>query len=422
MLAVRNMSSYVGAGQNPQYVLPFQMDAVPSSFKSNLAPRPLNCNLQTVNVPSTSGNAGFGGVSSIQIPLGQAAYIVNPYLRFKVTFTGVGNAAGLAFKGAAKSAMAMISSYQSSINSTLIDNIQNFPFIADQLLNHSCSKEWLTNDGSVLMNTLNSINGGALADTVSASEVYCVPLLGMLGSQQAFPAWAVSGTLQLNINWAQTVAAAIYATANTVTAVISEVAFVYDRVAVEGDFIAKMRQDMAASGAKYTYAFTNYQSLAVQSSASQSTINTSLNASSLRAVVMSTILSADATTIGNPGLSVVNGLTNFQVSLDGRLINANILNAVTAPAVTFIEMNKCFSRMFDSSVTDNSDKATYITHTFAAGVSATRVAEGLAFQGSPVSVVGVQIAQTTATHTNFLTYICDQCLLLGADGQVDLVR
>ena len=115
-------------------------------------------------------------------------------------------------------------------------------------------------------------------------------------------------------------------------------------------------------------------------------------------------------------------MTNFQVSLDGRLINANILNAVTAPAVTFIEMNKCFSRMFDSSVTDNSDKATYITHTFAADVSATRVAEGLAFQGSPVSVVGVQIAQTTATHTNFLTYICDQCLLLGADGQVDLVR
>ena len=416
------MSSYVGAGQNPQYVLPFQMDAVPSSFKSNLAPRPLNCNLQTVNVPSTSGNAGFGGVSSIQIPLGQAAYIVNPYLRFKVTFTGAGNATGLAFKGAAKSAMAMISSYQSSINSTLIDNIQNFPFIADQLLNHSCSKEWLSNDGGVLMNTLTSINGGTLNDTVSASEVYCVPLLGMLGSQQAFPAWAVSGTLQLTVNWAQAVAAAILATANTVTAVISEVAFVYDRVSVEGDFIAKMRQDMAASGAKYTYAFTNYQSVAQASANGQSTINTSLNASSLRAVVMSTILSSDATTITAAGLSVRNGLTNFQISLDGRLINANILDATVAPAVTFIEMNKCFSRMFDSSVTDNSTKATYLTDTFAVGVSATRVAEGLAFQGSPVSVVGAQITQNTATHTNFLTYICDQCLLLGSDGQVDLVR
>jgi hypothetical protein len=416
------MSSYVAVGQNPQYVLPFQMDAVPSSFKSNLAPRPVNCSLQTVNVPSTSGAASLGGTSTIQIPLGQSAYIVNPYLRFKVAFTATGAVTGLAFKGASKSAMALISSYQSSINSTLIDNIQNFPFIADQLLNHSCSKEWLSNDGGVLMNTLTTINSGAIADTVTATEVYCVPLLGMLGSQQAFPAWAVNGVLQLNINWAQTSAAALFNTAGAVAISISEVAFVYDRVAVEGDFIAKMKQDMAQSGAKYTYAFTNYQSVAQQSANGQITINTGLNVSSLRAVVMSSVLTADATTITNAGLSLRNGLTNYQITLDGRLINANILDAVNAPAITFIEMNKCFSRMFDSSVTDNSSKTTYLSETFAVGVSATRVAEGLAFQGSPVSVVGAQITQGANTFTNYLTYISDYALLLSADGQVDLVR
>jgi len=417
------MSSYIAAGSNPQYVLPFQMDAVPSSFKSNLAPRPINCSLQTVNVPSTSGAANLGGTSTIQVPLGQSAYIVNPYLRFKVTYVGVGAAAGLQFKGASQSAMALISSFQSSINSTLIDNIQNFPFTADQLLNHSCSKEWLQNDGSVLMNTTTSINGGALADTVVASEVYCIPMLGMLGSQQAFPAWAVNGVLQLNINWAQTVNACIRASANTVAIQsISELAFVYDRVAVEGDFIAKMKQDMAQSGAKYTYAFTNYQSVAQQATGTQATINTGLNVSSLRGVVMSTILSTDATTITALGRSLANGLTNFQVTLDGRLVNANILNAVNAPAVCFIELNKCFSRMFDSSVTDYSDKATYPTHTFAVGVSSTRISEGLAFQGSPVSVVGLQYTQASDTFTNYITYISDYALLLSADGQVDLVR
>lgn len=417
------MSSYIAAGSNPQYVLPFQMDAVPSSFKSNLAPRPINCSLQTVNVPSTSGAANLGGTSTIQVPLGQSAYIVNPYLRFKVTYVGVGAAAGLQFKGASQSAMALISSFQSSINSTLIDNIQNFPFTADQLLNHSCSKEWLQNDGSVLMNTTTSINGGTLADTVVASEVYCIPMLGMLGSQQAFPAWAVNGVLQLNINWAQTVNACIRASANTVAIQsISELAFVYDRVAVEGDFIAKMKQDMAQSGAKYTYAFTNYQSVAQQATGTQATINTGLNVSSLRGVVMSTILSTDATTITALGRSLANGLTNFQVTLDGRLVNANILNAVNAPAVCFIELNKCFSRMFDSSVTDYSDKATYPTHTFAVGVSSTRISEGLSFQGSPVSVVGLQYTQASDTFTNYITYISDYALLLSADGQVDLVR
>jgi hypothetical protein len=273
------------------------------------------------------------------------------------------------------------------------------------------------------MNTLTTIGSGIVAAAATATEVYCVPLLGMLGSQQAFPAYAVNGVLQLNINWAQTAAAAFFASAGTITnVVISEVAFVYDRVAVEGDFIAKMKQDMAQSGAKYTYAFTNYQSVAQQSTATQATINTGLNVSSLRAVVMSTVPSAAATTLTNVGKSDRTGLANFQITLDGRLINANILDAVNAPAIVFIEMNKCFSRMFDSSVTDNSTKALYLTDSFAVGVSATRISEGLAFQGSPVSVVGAQYTQNATTATNYLTYISDYALLLSADGQVDLVR
>lgn len=454
------MSSYVGAGQQPQYVLPFQMDAVPSSFKSNLAPRPINSVLQTVVVPSTSGNAALGGVSTIQVPLGQSAYIANPYLRFRVNYAvGATAVVDAAFKSSSQTAMGLIASYQSSINSTLIDNIINFPQVADTILSHSCSREWLNSDGNILMATASAIpaantraalvpnlglqNDGGMGANTTRSETYCVPLLGLLSSQQAFPAWAVNGVLQLNINWVSSVLAALNGTAGVtaanLTLTFSEVALVYDRIAVEGDFIAKMKSDMASTGAKYTYSFTNYQTTTTASVNGSSTLNTGLNVSSLRGVVMESILTADYTTADGAlnavtGFSRPMGLTNFQVTLDGRLVNSTTLDAVNNPAVVFQELQKTFSRCFDSSVTDNSSRgefrgitdasiaATNGAKSFAVGVSCNRVAEGLAFQGSPVSVVGIQFSQAATTATNYIIYISDYSLLIGADGMCDIVR
>jgi len=415
------MSNYSGAGQNYQYVLPFQQDAVPNSWKSSQAPRPINCVLQTVVVPSTSANANLGTTSTIQVPLGNSAYICNPYLRFKVVYTGV-DTETFSFKGAAGGASALISSFQTSINSTLVDNIQNFGLgVMEPILSHSSSRDWLVQDGSVLMNTNKTVSTLGAA---GLTEVYCLPLLGMLGSQQAFPAWAINGVLQININWVSALANALTTSgAASVTAIsFQELSFVYDRVAVEGDFIAKMKQDMMSSGAKYCYGFTNYQSLTAISTNGQNTINTGLNVSSLRGVIMTSVLTADLAALQNNGYSLRNGLSSFQVSLDGRLVNSSILDATASPAVVFMELQKVFSRCFDSSVTDNSTKALYLTQSFAAGVSACRVAEGLAFQGSPVSVIGLQLTQNAATFTNYIVYISDYQLLIGADGQVDLVR
>lgn len=415
------MSNYSGAGQNFQYVLPFQNSAVPSSFKSNLAPRPINCNVSCVVVPSTSANASLGTTSTIQVPLGNSAYICNPYLRFKVVYTGV-DTETFKFKGAAGGASALISSFQTSINSTLIDNIQNYGLgIMEPILAHSSSSDWLNKDGSVLMNTPHLATTFAGA---SATEVYCLPLIGLLGSQQAFPAWAINGVLQININWVSALANALTTSgAASVTAVsFQELSFVYDRVAVESDFIQKMKMDMSQSGAQYCYGFTNYQSLTAVSTNGQNTINTGLNVSSLRGVVMTSVLSTDLTTLTANGYSIRNGLSNYQVTLDGRLVNSSILDAVNQPAVVFTELQKCFSRVFDSSVTDISDKATFLTQSFAAGVSANRVAEGLAFSGSPVSVVGLQLTQNAATATNYIMYISDYQLLIGANGEVSLIR
>lgn len=411
------MSSYVGFGQNMQYVLPFQTEAVPSSMKSSGAPRPINCVISTVSVPATSGSAQAGGLTTVQIPLGNAAYMANPYLRFKVTVTTGGNSARY-FKGAARAATAAISSYQTSINSTLIDNVLNYGQVADSLFAHACSSNYLTKDGSVLFNA-----GTQTANAVN-SEIYVVPLLGLLASQQAMPLWLIQGTLSININWASLGAmfAGTAAADSILTATFSDVALVYDRITVEGDFIAKMKADMMGSGAKYVYNYTAYQSLSAVSTNGQNTINTGLNVSSLRAVTLTSPVTADLTAQTATGYSIVNGLSQFQVSLDGRLISNTPIDAVAAPAAAFAELNKCYSRLFDSAVDDLSTKASYLDTSFAAGVNCCRVAEGLSFQGSPCSVVSVALTQNAATATNFITFISDQSLLIGADGAVDLVR
>jgi len=414
------MSSYVGPAQNYQYQLPFASESVPSSMKSNLAPRPINCSLTTVVVPATSGSANANGLSTIQVPLGNGAYMVNPYLRFKLGVTGGGNASAFTFKGAAQSATACIASYQTTVNSTIIDNITNAWQIYDNILSHGTSADWLAKDATVLMGAGQETTQSALG---VSNEVYVIPLLGLLGAQQSFPAWACQGILQLNINW-NSINGSVRSANLDGAAVFtfSEVSLVYDRVAVESDFISKMRADMMASNAKYVYNYTNYQNVTAPTSAGQITVNTGLNVSSLRGVVATQVLTADVTTLGNYGYSLRNGLSAFVVTLDGRILNNSQFDAVNAPAVAFAELQKCYNKVFDASVTDISTKATYLTQSFAAGVSASRVAEGLAFQGSPASVVGVQATTSAANYTLYLIFISDYSLVIGADGAIDLVR
>lgn len=414
------MSSYIGAGQNPQYELPFASSAIPSSMKSNLAPRPINCSLTTVVVPATSGSANANGLSTIQVPLGNGAYMVNPYLRFKLGVSGGGNASTFTFKGAAQSATACIASYQTTVNSTIVDNLTNCWQIYDNVLSHGTSADWLARDATVLLGagqTTTQSAGGVSNDT------YVVPLLGLLGSQASLPLYLLSGILQINLSW-NSIAGSV-ASANLDAGTVftfSEVALVYDRVSVESDFIAKMRADMMASNAKYVFNYTNYQNVTAPTSAGQITVNTGLNVSSLRGIVATQVLTADLTTLANNGYSLRNGLSSFIVTLDGRMINNNQLDAVNAPSVVFAELNRSFNKIFDASVTDISTKATYLTQSFAAGVSASRVAESMAFQGSPVSVIGVQATTAAANYTLYLIFISDYSLVISSDGGVDLIR
>jgi hypothetical protein len=249
-----------------------------------------------------------------------------------------------------------------------------------------------------------------------------MPLIGALGTQQGVPLFALNGTLQVQLDY-NSVARAVYQSAGTAITgfTISNVQLVYDKISVEQAFVDKVKSDMA-QGRKYVLGYTNFQSTTVQSAAGTAFFNYGVNVSSLRALVGSQVLTADLSAIANQGLSLVNGLSQFQVSLDGRLVNSNTLNASASPALVFAELNKCFSRLFDASITDVSTGSTYATTSFAVGVSAQRCNEALAFAGSPVSVVGLNFTTSASTFTMFLTFISDYQILIDASGAIEIVR
>jgi hypothetical protein len=147
-----------------------------------------------------------------------------------------------------------------------------------------------------------------------------------------------------------------------------------------------------------------------------------LNVSSLRAVVANQIATADLSSIKAQGLSINNGMNQFQSSLDGRLISSLQLDSVASPAVVFSEMNKCFSKLFDSSVSDLSDRATYLTNYYAVGNSCARTTEALAFAGSPCSVLSIQTTVGATASTLFFILISDMQLVISAEGGIVIAR
>ena len=64
----------------------------------------------------------------------------------------------------------------------------------------------------------------------------------------------------------------------------------------------------------------------------------------------------------------------------------------------------------------------YNSTRFAVGANCQRVNEGLAFSGTPCSVVSIQYGGATAAISSFIHFISDFQLLITADGSVEIVR
>lgn len=409
-------------GSDATYILPASMDSIPEAFRSNRSAKPIPCVLQTVNIPALSGNASASGTSVIQIPCGASAGIMmNPYLTFKVQFTGTKDKS-LSFKGASSSASALINRLSTYVNSVQVDNIQNADQVYDCLFAHSTSQDWLAYDAKVLMlsDVDIAIANADAPNNVTPAKNVVLPLIGLLGSQQAFPLYLINGQLQIQLDY-NTINRSVWSPDAAVSAyTVSDVQLVYDRLQPEQAFIDSVRGQMA-QGQNFVYAYTNYQSVP-KVSAANSTFNYGLNVSSLRGVIQTSVLTTDLSAADKQGKSLNNGLSQFRVSLDGRLVNSNTLNSTGNPAVCFAEAQKCLSRVFDASITDRCTDLTYLTDAFFIGTSTQRVNEGLAFAGSPVSVMSVETSASGATFTDFLLFICDYQMLVDASGSVQLVR
>jgi len=442
-------------GSDTHYILPASFDSIPEAFRSCKAAKPIPCSIQTVNVPSLSGTQAAAGSSVIQIPCGASAGIMmNPYLRFTVQFTGTGtNAYTWSFKGAAQAATACINRISTYANSVQIDNQQNACALYDTLLTHSTSNDWLSHDATLMLGAGVVFNGPTDAANVNSPLLtFCVPLLGLLGSQQAMPLYLINGTLQVQIDWQTSVGLMYWDTSAPgstdpawTSAAFSNVQLVYDKVMPEEAFVQKVRHDMMA-GAKYVYSYTNFASVTLPlAGAGTANLNYGINVSSLRGVVSAQYVTANLSTVSNQSGSLSNNINQYQVSLDGRLISSLALDSTLAPALFFAELQKSFGRIFDASITDpivatsasvvsanisaNYFGGPYLTTQFAAGASAQRINEGLAFQGSPCSIANIQVnlagttgGVATVASTLYFIFIADFQLLVDSTGSVEIVR
>ena len=421
-----------------KYVLPASMDAVPQGFRSNRDPKPVASQLQTVNVPSLTGNASASGNSVVQIPCSASSgYGCNFYLRFDVELTGPGTVDDVPkwnFKGGVGACSSLINRLSTYVNSTQIDNLQNCDAVYDCVLAHGTSQSFIDRDAKVLMGA-GVLYNEAKKFTTGVRRSFIVPLLGLLGSQQAFPLFAVQGTLQVSIDW-NNVNRSIYASAND-TAItgynIANVQLCYDKIMVEEAYVNQVRAEMA-QGQNFIYSYTNYGTTTlVSAGAGSPTLNYGLNVSSLRAVIASQVATADLSSIKAQGLSINNSMSQFQTSLDGRLISSLVLDSTVSPALCFSEMNKCFSKLFDSSVSDLSSVANdastvaltggdYLTKYYAVGNHCLRTNEALAFSGSPCSVLSIQTTLGATATTLYFILISDMQLVVSADGGIVIAR
>lgn len=428
-------------GKNLEYVLPASHDAVPEAFKSNTNPKPIACSLQTTNIPALSGNASASGTSIIQLPLGNSAgFISNPYLRFTVTLAkgAAVNPSSFSWKGAAGCATACINSIQTYVNSVQVDNLNSVDMLYDTLLGHSSSNDWLTHDGQVLLGANLVYNTSASTGASAFAGTYCVPLLGLLGSQQSFPAFLCNGVFQIQISWNSLARMQGYIGGDVAWtgATFSDIQFVYDRISPEQAFVDSVRSSMS-SGQKFVYSYSNFQTVPISipgTVSTQTQQNIGLNVSSLRGVICNQVVTADLSATNSLGLSVPNGLSQFRLSLDGRLVNSNLLNygytqgageasLVQRQSVVFAEMQRSLGRIFDASLTDLSTASTYNTSNFAVGVSAQRINESLSFSGSPVSICSVELTAGSASAcTLFCHFMSDFQLLIDSSGSVEICR
>lgn len=199
---------------------------VPKSYIPDVDRALLDANARDYEFPASSGNFAPGQISQIMIPQSSCRYLLGGslYLNCTVNVTGVvartpqpetsATGASVYFTGGpTKSAASLISRLTiSTSGGTILTDIVNYPVWHNIILCHA-SNVGYKQDAMIQERAYTRIANcnffgqpPALTAAINSTVALSIPLAsGIFNQVKAFPLWAISGPLIIQIQWAQAV-------------------------------------------------------------------------------------------------------------------------------------------------------------------------------------------------------------------------
>lgn len=297
---------------------------VPKSYMPEMDRALLDANPRHLDFPASAGSFVPNGLSQILIPPTANRYILggSAYLNFDFTLSAtLSSATGFATTGyqsyftggPCKSAAALIDRVTVSAAGTTLADISNYPIWHNIILLHAANQDYIASS-AILENAFTGIdryNAAAAAQTKTLP--ISLPLaLNLLNTTKAFPLWAFSGPLVINIYWSsfarsigccpQLITTAPFTDATGATDVVfsgswsgANLSFRCLCADVDPEYVMEQRKQMA--GGKLLV-FQYDQAMGMQTQLGSTSINFGINVSSLLAVLGAQLTTADAAQIG----------------------------------------------------------------------------------------------------------------------------
>ena len=434
------MSSILGNA--PQYAPMSQMiESVPESLSSSSNRQPIHTSYTTTRVAAMSQGKP-GSEIRVNIPTGPAAgYMCEPYIVLTCQPTGTfqNGHTGWQFKGPTKSAYITIQNYTSYFGAVLGDQLNYINKVFEDIINHQSCPGYITADfaqmayaGRTGLDTAAQNVGAVSVAGKGEAFTVCLPLVGILASKnQSFPLFLLNSPLQLVFQFAplNNIWCESGNTAAGLTDMDYTLSIVYKKIDTSYDFANQVKQEMA-NGLPYSMDYHEIKCQSQVATQGNQARLFGLQASSLRGVLLSQILTTDLTATAfdaNPVLgkchSISNKISQFQISVDG-FIRDFPLNW-SERSIMYAETCKALHKLFDSQIVANMvNYSDYDKSTFLIGKSFLRVSNdsSLSMIGTPCGTLTINYLNVNGDVTQFLTTIVDAILNIDAGGNVSIVR
>lgn len=405
------------------------------------------------SVFTSSGTAGASSTILFNIPTGMSqGYLKSGtlYLRCKIVVTqangaGVtwnfagGNTAQSPFGGASS----IIDRLVVSCGGVQVSVINNYNHWRNMMMAHGATVDYAITDSRELEYTgVTKVN--TLANVDNRTVYVSIPILApVFNASNHIPAFLLNSPISIELTTAP-VASAFQTATNAITAYdVSEASLVYDMINVSEEYKQAMMMRLAQSGGAYSMELNDVYNIAV---AHQNPLdfNVGLSLSSLKAVCGTYLSNASlGANLAQQKLYNCNGLSDFKLYADNRLINSVIIDN---DSVTFAELNKALGRLGDYNISSilqglnpadgTSVRNNYTTDAFMMGVSCQTISDfNFSVTGIPCQQLTVhtennntdavnkwQSAGVAVASTLFLFIFYDSILTIGADGVVSLRR